>query len=428
LSEKGLHVTDARGVSQHRRLVPGNQRTRQAGVADAALGVPVQVRTTKPDGGYFDHALARARHGCGLVNLPNIAHSEQTRSRGHLPIQSRSYQRGAPGHRIPVALVIPGALVVAAALWVGTVETERELITMAVSARARQLSKIESGQGFLAALDQSGGSTPKALELYGIEPSSYSGDAEMFDLMQQMRARIITSPSFDGEHILGAILFEMTMDQMIEGTFTAEFLWQKKDVVPFLKVDKGLADEAGGVQLMKPIPDLADLLRRAKDHGVFGTKMRSVIKLADPIGIAAVVKQQFDLGARILDTGLVPILEPEIDIHSPQKAAAEQLLKAELIAGLGQLDQDHRVMLKLTLPDADDFYAELVHHPNVLRVVALSGGYSRDEATTRLARNHGVIASFSRALTEGLMVSMSDAQYDAALGAAIAQIYAASVT
>lgn len=241
-----------------------------------------------------------------------------------------------------------------------------------------QFNKVNTGQGFIAALDQSGGSTPKALRLYGIDESEYSGDEEMFALMHAMRARIITSPSFGGDRVLGAILFENTMDRSIEGRDTAEYLWDVKQVVPFLKVDKGLVDDADGVQLMKPMPGLDELLARAVEKGVFGTKMRSVIKLADEAGIRAVVDQQFEVGRQILASGLVPILEPEIDIKSPQKAGAEQLLKAMLIAGLDDLATDQSVMLKLTLPDSDDFYGDLVAHPRVARVVALSGGYSRD--------------------------------------------------
>ncbi len=291
-----------------------------------------------------------------------------------------------------------------------------------------QFNKVNTGKGFIAALDQSGGSTPKALRLYGIDESEYSGDEEMFALMHAMRARIITSPSFGGDRVLGAILFENTMDRSIEGRDTAEYLWDVKQVVPFLKVDKGLVDDADGVQLMKPMPGLDALLARAVEKGVFGTKMRSVIKLADEAGIRAVVDQQFEVGRQILASGLVPILEPEIDIKSPQKAGAEQLLKAMLLAGLDDLAADQSVMLKLTLPDSEDFYADLVAHPRVARVVALSGGYSRDDANALLARNHGVTASFSRALTEGLSAKQSDAEFDAALDASIGAIYAASIT
>jgi fructose-bisphosphate aldolase class I len=292
----------------------------------------------------------------------------------------------------------------------------------------QQVQKMKFEGGFIAALDQSGGSTPKALKLYGIPEGAYSGDDEMFALMHEMRSRIITSPSFDGDRILGAILFENTMDRQIEGRDSTEYLWTVKRVVPFLKVDKGLAGEVDGVQLMKPIPDLDALLTRATDKGLFGTKMRSVIKLANDAGVKSVVDQQFDIARQILAAGLVPIIEPEIDIHSPQKAEAEALLEAAIVEQLGELASDQVVMLKLTLPELDDFYADLVAHPNVLRVVALSGGYSRDEATARLARNHGVIASFSRALTEGLSVQQSDEEFDAALDDSIAAIFEASIT
>jgi fructose-bisphosphate aldolase class I len=291
-----------------------------------------------------------------------------------------------------------------------------------------QLEKIKAGQGFIAALDQSGGSTPKALKLYGIQESEYSGDEAMFDLIHAMRSRIVTSPAFNGDRVLGAILFEQTMDREIEGRGTAEYLWSVKKVVPFLKVDKGLADEANGVQVMKPMPNLAALLARAKEKGVFGTKMRSVIKLADPKGIADVVAQQFEVGKQILAAGLVPIIEPEVDIKSPQKKEAETLLKAELLKHLDRLGPDQRVMLKLTLPSVDDFYADLVKHPKVLRVVALSGGYTRDEANEKLARNHGVIASFSRALTEGLSAQQSAKEFDTALDRSVGSIAAASAT
>ena len=292
----------------------------------------------------------------------------------------------------------------------------------------QQLEKVRSADGCIAALDQSGGSTPKALRLYGVEESAYSGDAEMFDRVHEMRARIITSKAFGGDRILGAILFEDTMDRSIEGHPTAAYLWGEKNVVPFLKVDKGLADEADGVQLMKPIPGLDELLGRATEAGIFGTKMRSVIKTDDERGIAAIVDQQFEIGRRISAAGLVPILEPEIDIHSPRKAEAEALLKARLLAGLDALGSGPPVMFKLTLPEQDDFYAECVDHPNMLRVVALSGGYSRDEANARLARNPRVVASFSRALTEGLNVAQSDAEFDAMLDASIQSIFEASRT
>jgi fructose-bisphosphate aldolase, class I len=292
----------------------------------------------------------------------------------------------------------------------------------------QQLEKVEHGKGFIAALDQSGGSTPKALRLYGVGEDAYANDAEMFDRIHEMRTRIITSAAFTGERILGAILFENTMDRDIDGRGTAEYLWAVKGVVPFLKVDKGLADEADGAQVMKPMPGLDALLTRAVAKGVFGTKMRSVIKLADPAGVDAVVDQQFEVGRQILAAGLVPIIEPEIDIHSPQKRAAEDLLKAALLRQLDSLDADQRVMLKLTLPDEDGFYTELVDHPNVVRVVALSGGYTREEANERLARNSGVVASFSRALTEGLTAQQSNEEFDAALDASIKSIYEASIT
>jgi len=291
-----------------------------------------------------------------------------------------------------------------------------------------QLDKIRTGHGFIAALDQSGGSTPKALKLYGIEESEYSGDDEMFAKMHEMRSRIIKSPSFTGEKVLGAILFEGTMDRQIDGQDTAAYLWNQKQVVPFLKVDKGLADESDGVQVMKPIGGLDELLARANAKGVFGTKMRSVVKEASAEGVQAIVDQQFEVGRQILGAGLVPILEPEVDIHSSTKAEAEKLLKDGLVAGLESIGADQQVMFKLTLPDEDGFYADLVSHPKVLRVVALSGGYSREEANARLARNPGVIASFSRALTEGLSAQQSDADFDATLGKAISSIYEASAT
>jgi fructose-bisphosphate aldolase, class I len=291
-----------------------------------------------------------------------------------------------------------------------------------------QFDKVKSESGFIAALDQSGGSTPRALELYGIPKSGYANDDEMFDLVHAMRTRIITSPSFNGDRILGAILFENTMDRQIEDRPTADYLWNVKRVVPFLKVDKGLAAESDGAQVMKPIPDLDELLARANANSVFGTKMRSVVKLAQPRGVEAVVNQQFEIGHQILDAGLVPIIEPEIDIHSPDKTAAEELLRKAIAEQLDQLDADQFVMLKLTLPDSDDFYEDFVRHPQVLRVVALSGGYSREEANRRLTRNHGVVASFSRALTEGLTAQQSDTEFDAMLDATIGSIYAASLT
>jgi fructose-bisphosphate aldolase class I len=292
----------------------------------------------------------------------------------------------------------------------------------------QMLHKAGTGAGFIAALDQSGGSTPKALKNYGIDESEYSSEAEMFDLIHEMRTRIISSPSFGGDRLIGAILFEMTMDRDIEGRGSAEYLWEVKQVVPYLKVDKGLAEEADDVQLMKPIPGLHELLLRAEDKGVFGTKMRSVIKAANPSGIAAIVEQQFSIGRKILTHGLVPILEPEVDIHSPSKAEAEQLLRDGLEAGLEGIPEGQQVMFKLTLPDEDGFYTGLVAHPKVLRVVALSGGYSREEANDKLARNQGVVASFSRALTEGLSVQQSDEDFDKLLDESIQTIYEASIT
>ena len=291
-----------------------------------------------------------------------------------------------------------------------------------------QLDRMRSGRGFIAALDQSGGSTPKALKLYGIAESAYSDDEAMFDLMHAMRSRMITSPAFTGDRVLGAILFEGTMDRTIEGLGSAEYLWVKKKVIPFLKVDKGLADEVDGAQVMKPMPELDALLDRAKSKGIFGTKMRSVIKLANSSGIAAVIDQQFTVGRQILASGLIPIIEPEIDINSPSKAEAEELLREGILRQLESQSPADPVMLKLTLPEIDGFYQPLVDHPNVLRVVALSGGYSRDEANARLSRNPGVIASFSRALTEGLTAQQSANEFDAALDAAIESIYRASIT
>lgn len=291
----------------------------------------------------------------------------------------------------------------------------------------QQLNKITNDPGFIAALDQSGGSTPKALKLYGIDESEYSGEDEMFDLIHQMRTRIITDPAFNGDRIVGAILFEQTMDRQIDGVDTAQYLWDNKQVVPFLKVDKGLEDEAAGAQVMKPIDGLAELLERAKAKGVFGTKMRSVIKLADEAGVKAVVDQQFDIGRQIVAAGLVPIIEPEIDIHSPQKAEAEELLKAAILEQANSLGPDETVMLKLTLPEVDGFYQELVDHPNVARVVALSGGYTREDANARLARNPGVIASFSRALTEGLSAQQSDDEFNKVLDTSVEGIYQASI-
>ncbi len=291
-----------------------------------------------------------------------------------------------------------------------------------------QLDRMRSGRGFIAALDQSGGSTPKSLKLYGIAESAYSDEEAMFDLMHAMRSRMITSPAFTGDRVLGAILFEGTMDRTIEGLGSAEYLWVKKKVIPFLKVDKGLADEVDGAQVMKPMPELGALLDRAKSKGIFGTKMRSVIKLANSSGISAVIDQQFTVGRQILASGLIPIIEPEIDINSPSKAEAEELLREGILRQLELQSPADPVMLKLTLPEIDGFYQPLVDHPNVLRVVALSGGYSRDEANARLSRNPGVIASFSRALTEGLSAQQSANEFDAALDAAIESIYRASIT
>jgi fructose-bisphosphate aldolase, class I len=288
--------------------------------------------------------------------------------------------------------------------------------------------QIARGDGFIAALDQSGGSTPKALRQYGIEADAYASEDEMFDVVHQMRTRIITSKAFTGDRILGAILFEGTMQRQIEGVPSATYLWETKHVVPFVKVDKGLADEADGVQLMKPMPGLDDLLARARGEGVFGTKMRSVVKLADESGIRGIVEQQFEVGQQILDAGLMPILEPEVDIHSPQRQEAEALLLRSITEHLDQLGDDHQVMLKLTIPSDDDFYRPLIDHPKVLRVVALSGGYSRDEANERLARNPGLIASFSRALIGELSAAQSDDEFDRALDDAVESIYRASIT
>ena len=292
----------------------------------------------------------------------------------------------------------------------------------------QQLQKIKSHPGFIAALDQSGGSTPKALALYGIKEGAWSNEDEMFAIVHQMRTRMITSPSFTGERLIGAILFENTMDRDINGQPTADYLWNAKSVVPFLKVDKGLDPEKEGVQLMKPLPALAALLDKAKAKRIFGTKMRSVIKQANPQGIKDVVDQQFELAAQIIAAGLIPIVEPEIDIHCPQKANAEELLKAAILEKLNQLPADQLVMLKLTLPEQDNFYAAFVKHPKVLRVVALSGGYSRDEANNRLHRNHGVVASFSRALAEGLSAQQSAAEFNATLDKSIQSIFEASNT
>ena len=292
---------------------------------------------------------------------------------------------------------------------------------------SEMLAQMRDGKGFIAALDQSGGSTPKALKLYGIDESQYSGDEQMFDLVHEMRTRIITSPAFTGDKIIGAILFEQTMDREIDGMPTADYLWQKKHVVPFLKIDKGLAEEADGVQLMKPMPGLDELLARGVAKNVFGTKERSVVKENNPAGIAAVVQQQFEIGKQVLAAGLMPILEPEVDIKAADRAAIEAELKKNILAGLDALPDGQQVMLKLSIPEVDDFYADLIAHPKVLRVVALSGGFSREDANEKLARNPGLIASFSRALSEGLTAQQSQADFDAMLGDAAGKIYAASV-
>ena len=292
----------------------------------------------------------------------------------------------------------------------------------------QQTRKMGTQQGFIAALDQSGGSTPKALNLYGLKNDAWSNDEQMFALVHQMRTRIIVTPAFNGDRILAAILFENTMDRDIQGQSTADYLWNVKRVVPILKVDQGLADEAEGVQLMKPMPKLAALLEKAAGKRIFGTKMRSVIKLANAAGIEKVVAQQFEVGKQIVAAGLVPIIEPEVDIKCPEKAKAEALLKASILQHLGKLSGSQRVMLKLTLPEQDNLYADCIAHKNVLRVVALSGGYSREEANRRLAHQHGMIASFSRALVEGLSAQQSDAQFDEAMDSSIQAIFAASIT
>jgi len=292
----------------------------------------------------------------------------------------------------------------------------------------QQLDKIKNEPGFIAALDQSGGSTPKALANYGVEADAYSNDDEMFEVVHNMRSRIVTSPAFSGNRIMGAILFENTMDREIEGQGTADYLWNVKRVIPFLKVDKGLADEIDGAQIMKPMPDLDALLQKARQKNVFGTKMRSVIKTDNADGVNAVVSQQFEVGRQIIDAGLVPIIEPEVDINSPQKAAAEELLKTSLLKHLDQLGEGQLVMLKLTLPEADNFYATCIQHPNLLKVVALSGGYSREEANQRLGKQNGMVASFSRALSEGLSAQQSDDEFNNVLDASIESIFQASST
>ena len=291
-----------------------------------------------------------------------------------------------------------------------------------------QRKKISTQNGFIAALDQSGGSTPKALKLYGIKDNAWSTEEEMYSIIHEMRARIITSPAFTGKRILAAILFENTMDREIQGIPTADYLWDEKQVVPILKVDKGLAEEKDGVQLMKPMPNLDELLKKAKSKNIFGTKMRSVIKMANADGIKAIVKQQFEIAKQIVAAGLVPIIEPEVDIHCPEKPAAEKLLLSAITENLDSLKADDTVMLKLTLPDQDDFYMPCIKHRNVLRVVALSGGYTRAEANEKLTRNHKMVASFSRALTEGLSVSQSDEAFNKLLDESIESIYQASLT
>jgi fructose-bisphosphate aldolase class I len=297
-----------------------------------------------------------------------------------------------------------------------------------LSLNEQQLQVMKTRPGFIAALDQSGGSTPKALSLYGIKEGAWSNEDEMFAIVHQMRTRLITSPSFTSERILAAILFENTMDQEIEGQPTGDYLWNVKRIVPFLKVDKGLAAENNGVQLMKPMPELSALLNKAKAKHMFGTKMRSVIKQANPAGITDIVNQQFEFARQIIAEGLVPIVEPEVDIHCPQKAKAEELLKGAILKKLNELSADQLVMLKLTPPEQDDFYADFVRHPNVVRVVALSGGYTREEANKRVRRNHGVVASFSRALAEGLSAQQTDAEFNAILDNSIESIFQASNT
>ena len=291
----------------------------------------------------------------------------------------------------------------------------------------QMFEQVKAGKGFIAALDQSGGSTPKALKLYGVEESEYSGEAAMFDLIHQMRSRLIKSKVFTGDRIVGAILFEMTMERQIDGIGSAEYLWNKKKIVPFLKIDNGLAAESNDVQIMKPIPELTSRIAAANKHGVFGTKMRSVINLANAAGIEAVVAQQFEIGKEIIAGGLIPIIEPEVNIKSEQKGQAEEILKTSLINHLNELNENQTVMLKLSLPTKPNLYQDLVNHPRVLKVVALSGGYSREDANKMLAENHGVIASFSRALTEGLSAKQSDDQFDALLDSTIQSIFNASV-
>ncbi|MFD1862905.1 fructose bisphosphate aldolase [Planococcus chinensis] len=292
----------------------------------------------------------------------------------------------------------------------------------------QQFDRVKNGKGFIAALDQSGGSTPKALKLYGVNEDQYSNEDEMYDLIHEMRTRVMTAPSFTSDSIIGAILFEQTMDREVEGKYTPDYLWEEKGVVPFLKVDKGLADEEDGVQLMKPIPDLDDLLKRANERNIFGTKMRSVIKEPNPGGIRKVVEQQFEVAKQILAAGLVPIIEPEVDIHSKDKEKSEELLKQEILNLLDSLSEDENVMLKLTIPTVDNFYKELIDHPRVIRVVALSGGYTRNEANEKLKANNGLIASFSRGLSEGVNASQSDEEFNAMLADSIQTIYESSIT
>lgn len=294
--------------------------------------------------------------------------------------------------------------------------------------KTAQLNRMHSGKGFIAALDQSGGSTPKALVQYGVQESSYTNEEEMYTLVHEMRTRIIKSPAFDSQYILGAILFENTMDRKIDGQWTADYLWEKKNIVPFLKVDKGLADLNNGVQIMKPISNLDDLLTRAVARNVFGTKMRSVIKEANPVGIREVVEQQFAVGLQIFEKGLIPIIEPEVDIYSSDKEKSEEILKEEIKKQLSLLDKDVKVMLKLSIPTVNDFYKELMSDTHVVRVVALSGGYGQDEANQKLVQNHGLIASFSRALSEGLSANQSDADFNTKIGQTIKEIYEASIT
>lgn len=290
-----------------------------------------------------------------------------------------------------------------------------------------QLNRIHTGRGFIAALDQSGGSTPKALLQYGVTEDRYTNDDEMFALVHQMRTRIIKSPAFDSKYILGAILFENTMDRLIDGQYTADYLWEKKGIVPFLKVDKGLAPLEDGVQVMKPMPDLNELLKRAVERHIFGTKMRSVIKEANPAGIQKVIEQQFEIGKQIMAMGLVPIIEPEVDIHSADKEASEHILKAEISKQLTKLGPDDQVMLKLSIPTVNNFYSDLMRDPHVVRIVALSGGYTQAEANEKLAHNHGLIASFSRALAQGLTDQQSDEDFNAMLSQSVKEIYEASI-